>query len=357
MKALLILFILPLQIFAQDITGIWTGFMHTTGSQLPYELAISQDGDKLTAYSLTIFTINGVENTGIKSVKIKRKKRSLSIEDDELLYNDYAIPSKRVTLFGSLSLNLEDSVMILDGTFFTRSIDRSSYKGTIRLKKQNIASQTKLMAKLDEMKLLNTLSFMHPETPKKEREIAIATSVVREPLASNPVEKERQKSMIVKYEKDNGSKPVDFSQQKNATTNSSLPVRKILPVTVSYNIAADLAKRKTEIIRDVFFHTDSLVLSIYDNGEIDGDTVSVVLNDKIIIARKGLGSSAIQTTIYITPAMGDSLRLVMYAENLGAIPPNTGLLILQDGADRYEIRFSGDFKNNSAIILRRKQLK
>lgn len=44
----------------------------------------------------------------------------------------------------------------------------------------------------------------------------------------------------------------------------------------------------------------------------------------------------------------------MYAENLGTIPPNTGLLILQDGESRHEIRFAGDLKNNSAIILKKK---
>jgi hypothetical protein len=45
----------------------------------------------------------------------------------------------------------------------------------------------------------------------------------------------------------------------------------------------------------------------------------------------------------------------MYAENLGSIPPNTGLLIVQDGEQRYDIRFAGDMKKSSAVILRRKR--
>jgi hypothetical protein len=53
--------------------------------------------------------------------------------------------------------------------------------------------------------------------------------------------------------------------------------------------------------------------------------------------------------------MGDSIVLIMYAENLGSIPPNTGLLVVHDGNDIYEIRFSGDLQKNSAIILRRKK--
>ena len=119
--------------------------------------------------------------------------------------------------------------------------------------------------------------------------------------------------------------------------------------------AAAIAQRKTEVIRNVFFSADSLVLSLYDNGTVDGDTVSVVLNGTVIIAKKSLTESAIRTTIHITPAQGDSLQLVMYAENLGSIPPNTGVLVIQDGNNRNEIRFAGDMQKSSAIILKRRR--
>lgn len=119
--------------------------------------------------------------------------------------------------------------------------------------------------------------------------------------------------------------------------------------------SAELAKRKIETIRTVDFKTDSLVLTLYDNGEVDGDTVSVLLNGNIIIAKQRLSTKAISKTIYITPEIGDSLQLIMYAENLGSIAPNTGLLIIKDGEESYQIRFSGDLQKNSAIILRRKR--
>jgi hypothetical protein len=45
----------------------------------------------------------------------------------------------------------------------------------------------------------------------------------------------------------------------------------------------------------------------------------------------------------------------MYAETLGTLPPNTGLLIVYDGSDRYEIRFSGDMQKSAAIVFRRKK--
>ena len=52
--------------------------------------------------------------------------------------------------------------------------------------------------------------------------------------------------------------------------------------------AAELALRKTEIIRTIDFKSDSITLVLYDNGIVDGDTVSVVLNENVIIP-KGRG--------------------------------------------------------------------
>jgi hypothetical protein len=53
--------------------------------------------------------------------------------------------------------------------------------------------------------------------------------------------------------------------------------------------------------------------------------------------------------------MGDSIILVLYAENLGKYPPNTGLLVIHDGDDVYQVRFSADLQTNAAVILRRKK--
>ena len=67
MKVLIVLVLLPLQMFSQDLSGIWTGLLEVNGSRLPYEIAITNNGDKLTGYSLTVFTFDGVENVGIKA--------------------------------------------------------------------------------------------------------------------------------------------------------------------------------------------------------------------------------------------------------------------------------------------------
>ncbi|MEO6490488.1 MAG: hypothetical protein ABIO04_11145, partial [Ferruginibacter sp.] len=122
------------------------------------------------------------------------------------------------------------------------------------------------------------------------------------------------------------------------------------------SFSAALAKREIETIQTVLFKSDSLMLTLYDNGTVDGDTVSIILDGKMILSKQGLSTNPVNKTIYVPQGSGDSMQLVMYAENLGSLPPNTGLLIIKDGNDRYEIRFAGDLEKNAAIILRRRPL-
>jgi hypothetical protein len=112
--------------------------------------------------------------------------------------------------------------------------------------------------------------------------------------------------------------------------------------------------RKSEYSQVVNFKSDSLELALYDNGEIDGDTVSVYLNGEILLANQGLKATAIKKTIYITPG-NEEFTIVLYAENLGKYPPNTGLLVVHDGEDVYNIRFSADLTKNAGLVFRKKE--
>jgi hypothetical protein len=115
-----------------------------------------------------------------------------------------------------------------------------------------------------------------------------------------------------------------------------------------------VSQRKNETIQELYFKNDSLVLSLYDNGIIDGDTVSVFVNGENIISKQKLKEAATKKTIYISPR-ADSVQLVLFAENLGTIPPNTGLLTVRDGDEVYQVRFSADLQKNASIFLRRKK--
>ena len=60
--------------------------------------------------------------------------------------------------------------------------------------------------------------------------------------------------------------------------------------------AISIAGRKSEFAQVVNFKSDSLELALYDNGEIDGDTVSVFMNGEVLMSKQGLKASAIKKT-------------------------------------------------------------
>jgi hypothetical protein len=69
----------------------------------------------------------------------------------------------------------------------------------------------------------------------------------------------------------------------------------------------------------IYFKSDSLSIALYDNGEVDGDTVSVIINDEMFIEKQGLKSTAFRKTFYVPENEGDSLLVVLFANNLGKI--------------------------------------
>ncbi len=114
-----------------------------------------------------------------------------------------------------------------------------------------------------------------------------------------------------------------------------------------------IVKRQVEIIDALEVTEDSVVLSLYDNGEIDGDTVSVFLNNELVFAKVGLKANAFKKTIAVKA--GEIIQLTLFAENLGSVPPNTGLLIITTTNQRYQVHFTSTLNKSSSIVLKRKE--
>lgn len=148
--------------------------------------------------------------------------------------------------------------------------------------------------------------------------------------------------------------PVTSIEKKEVLVSPALPETRRPSADITLK-AALIAGRKSEFSQVVNFKSDSLQISLYDNGEIDGDTVSVFMNGEVLLSKQGLKSSAIRKTIYLTPGQDEEFTLVMFAESLGKYPPNTGLLVIHDGNDVYNLRFSSDFQKNAGIVFKRKR--
>jgi hypothetical protein len=209
----------------------------------------------------------------------------------------------------------------------------------------------------------------NPVTEKKETRPDISIGqVISEPSAKTVVKQEKP---VVKTQPTT-TKQTDAIIKKPdtktvAVVNNPVPEKKEAEPAITAIIpevkkptadvttkAAVIEGRKSEFTQVVNFKADSLELSLYDNGEIDGDTVSVFMNGEVLLSKQGLKASAIKKTIYITPGNED-FTLVMFAENLGKYPPNTGLLVVHDGDDVYNLRFSSDLQKSSGIVFRRKK--
>lgn len=358
---LIIVLLFPLALSAQDITGLWRGYMHndTTGKDLRYELAISEKNGKLSGYSYTFFLLDDHEYFGLKKVKIRREDGKIIVQDQELLSNNYPIPpNKGVRQLNVLTLEVRDSAMILSGPFSTNQTKvYSVLTGSINVQRKGNYMQSALVPHLEEMGLAKDLSFVVPEISTPD--IAAINKPVIAGQPDMAVVKKNNQSINIKETK---ISQVQFDTVK--TVPVAVVTKPVEPVTKPVELvkakdpnqaAADVDKRRIETIQSVYFKSDSLVLTLYDNGVVDGDTVSVLMNGKMLMPKVGLSTRAVKKTVYLTADMPDSIQLIMYAENLGSIAPNTGLLVVLDGEDIYEIRFSGDMNKNSAIVFKRRR--
>ncbi|MFT3909550.1 MAG: hypothetical protein QM737_09005 [Ferruginibacter sp.] len=346
----------PKQIFAQadkpaeiDITGLWKGTLYhdSTKQFYKYEIAISEEKGKMYGYSHTWYNDSDNHYFVVKKLKIKRKDEKIIIEDvDIVAYNYPGKAVKSVRRLHVLDLENKDSVLTLTGPFSTnRTKTYAPATGMINLQRKNdYRKHSDLVANLQELKLDKELSFVAKDEEiarieeektltKSQAAISGAPVVTQAPVATTPTVK---------------------APTKKGVNLEPIPVTKAPVAIASTAPAAEVLTRKNVLQETMYFKTDSLELSLYDNGEVDGDTVSVLMNGNVIMAKQGLSTTAIKKTIHI-PSDMDSLELVMYAENLGTLPPNSGLLVVHDGRDIYEIRFSGDLHKNATIILKRRK--
>jgi hypothetical protein len=111
-----------------------------------------------------------------------------------------------------------------------------------------------------------------------------------------------------------------------------------------------LQPREKEIIETLKIDAPAVRIDLYDNAEIDNDTVTVFLNNKLLLYKKMLTDKAL--TIYFNAFPGTDYELVMYADNLGTIPPNTALLVVTAGTKKYELRLSSSEQKSAAVRFR-----
>ncbi|MFN8253805.1 MAG: hypothetical protein U0V75_18170 [Ferruginibacter sp.] len=136
------------------------------------------------------------------------------------------------------------------------------------------------------------------------------------------------------------TEPVSKPEEKSAVIS---PVKITAPPVI-------LQTRNNVVAKEIETSTEELEISLYDNGDIDGDTVSIYHNNMPLLMHKGLSDKPISFKVKVSAAEPHH-ELVMVADNLGSIPPNTSVMIINSKTRRYEISLSSSEKQNAKVVI------
>lgn len=113
-------------------------------------------------------------------------------------------------------------------------------------------------------------------------------------------------------------------------------------------------QRTKDIIQTILTEQDSVSIALYDNGIIDGDSISLIYDGKIVLTNQLLQRHPITLKLPVGKDR-EVHELAMYAINLGSIPPNTALMIVYDGNTRHEIYISSSADSNGVVLFSRRR--
>ena len=319
--------------FAQPITGVWKG---KVGRQRA-EVKIVQKGDSLVGTSYYFdasgayrrYSIKGYFNQANNSVVwwddalIEEKSGKLSLS------NPGATP-----MLSSADFNCPGGgEMLLDG--FTHPVEKEEKESPTHLKKSDSGPQ--FTDEWDYVIDNFTVGTNHPDIIDSVALVAYRPQPKKEIPKAAPPQKEAPP--VAKKE----------SPRMVAIPPPPQPVVKKEPVVIApQTVEEKFTARKKVWALDIPLEGDSIELRFYDNAEIDGDSISLFLNNRLLFQHIRLAATPYTIKLPLTDLM-DSNELVMVAENLGTIPPNTSYMIAEVGGKRYEARLAST-ENSSALI-------
>lgn len=326
---------------AQPITGIWRGKMGSA----KIELKLVRKDDSLIGTSYYYNSKNDYRRYSVKGY-FDDKAMDVVWWDDVLLEDHLG---RRFTGTGSGDALLAvadfncpgDGIMKLDGKSSLRDNDQKGKKELHLVKGLNEPVFP------DEWDfLLDNYAYCvsHPYLMDSIEQIALY------PAAASPDHQDAPPPDVVKNENQPAPLPSGVSQQVIRPTEKIIEPANDLPaVPVLAQTNEQKFTSRTKILKTVIpVKGDSIELRFYDNAEIDGDSIAVFLNGRMLREHILLSDRAYSIKIPVRDLEPDN-ELVMVAENLGTIPPNTSLMVAIVGDKHYEAHLESD-EGSSALI-------
>ena len=109
-----------------------------------------------------------------------------------------------------------------------------------------------------------------------------------------------------------------------------------------------IAESAFKEVPEIKVDTGTIRLDFYDNGIIDGDSITVLVNKRVVLTHQRLTARPITTYIKIDP-QSTFQEVEMVAENLGSIPPNTAMLLITAGEKTYRLYLTSTEQKNAMV--------
>ena len=373
----------PLFSLAQNLSGQWIGGFasqdEASGRKTNYVLEIEVTGTKISGHSYTYFAISGKQyfvicklsgtyDKGSKSLivnEIENVKTNTPPDFENCLQSHqltYLKQKDREILVGKWKPFIKESNCGSGET----ELERKKLERTITSNKpekniQGVTKQpiqpTKPASSLPKKNLPNSTVNQAPKKTlgqtkpnlSKPNQPTIKPSITP-PIESKPVPEAPKPNLSRPDQK----MPVTINPEKKSIPKNLQETPDLKPRQIPDKSKDKYNKRNYEVIKTIEVTGALIKVDIYDNGQIDGDTVSIFLNEKLLVPPKMLTANPISLSINLSEE-DDTYDLIMFAESLGSIPPNTAFMIITTSTSRYEINISSTEQTSGAIRFKVKR--
>ncbi len=347
---------------AQNFTGQWKGeFIDKTtsfgsfgGDQCDYVLELECKGKKVTGSSYTYFNDGGKKYYTICKLEgfIDSRQKYIEVRETERTKTNVPVNIRNCFQVHKLTYFKQGDTAILEGNWVPApNQDGDCGRGTTLLTRRELKqSYPNFNAAAGKTRTGKTPA----PTNKKEPTAKTPAEKLNPPVVKNntpPKNKNTDKSKNKNTEHTQAATATTVQPKKNVIPKENLvpaetPANQDRPDSVLMP-RAKFEKRNNTVLKTITVKNKCVKVDLYDNGEIDGDSISLFYNGKLLMSSKRLSEKPISLSINVED---DAVNeLVMYAENLGTIPPNTALMVVTDGPKRYEVRITSDLQKSGVI--------
>jgi hypothetical protein len=351
--------------YAQNITGIWRGYFVQNSygyadDRYKFEVQLDQLSNNgvhgvTYSYKTTVF-YGKADVTGIYT----KKTNNLIINETKLVEVKIGDLSEPCLMTCYLEYNKMGNIETLTGTYSSRNLkDKGDCgSGKVYLEKTTTSDFYKedfLTKKENETKKKAATALKSKAAPKTapnkplvQNNTGSKNSSTQKPLANSSqkptIKPGAEGDLIKKPEQKTTPPPTVVAPPKE---DRDVPIKVPKPVLPKPDV---IRKRSNELVKTLYTSAKEIKIDLYDNGEIDGDSISVYDNNKLIVSRKGLSDKPISFNIKLNEDE-PTHEFIMVAENLGSIPPNTALMIINAGGKRYELFITSTEQKNAKVVI------